>query len=86
MLNPSKEQEEEWHEQRRYHFARFCWVNQYKSIQCRDGVWRTWAEIFLKNEGITLWRYAELQKRKQQPREEKSETHSKQEEDQMTLL
>lgn len=86
MRNPSKEQEEEWDKQRRYHFARFCWVNQYKSIQCRDGVWRTWREIFERNEGITLMRYAELQKQKQQRREEKNETRSKEEGDQMTLL
>lgn len=86
MRNPSKEQEKEWDEQRRYHFARYCWVHQHESIQCRDGEWRTWREIFQRNEGITLYQYAELQKRKQRNREEKHETHSKQEGDQMTLL
>ena len=54
MLNPSKEQEEEWAEQKLLHFARFCWINRHKVHLCRDNVRRTWAQIFLKNHGIHL--------------------------------
>lgn len=35
MLNPSKEQEEEWAYQRRLHFARYCWLNQRKTLNVR---------------------------------------------------
>ena len=58
MLNPSKEQEEEWAEQKLLCFARFCWVNRHKVQTCRDNVQRTWAQIFLKNHGINLDVYA----------------------------
>ena len=54
MINPSKEQEEEWSTQRKLWFARFCWVNRYRKAP--SGI--TWAERFEKNEGVNLYEYA----------------------------
>lgn len=62
--NVPPELEKKWAEDRRYHFARYCWVHQKKSIQCRDGQWLTWPQIFLRNEGISLWAYANMRKKK----------------------
>jgi|14_taG_2_1085336.scaffolds.fasta_scaffold11038_3 hypothetical protein len=88
MLNPSKEQEEKWAEDRRYYFARWCWVHQHETVQCSDNKWRTWEQVFLRNEGMNLDTYAKMKQAEQKQRlhEEKNETHSKQEGDQMTLL
>ena len=54
MINPSKEQEEQWAKDRRYHFARFCWIRRHKIAP--SGL--TWGEVFGKNEGISLHKYA----------------------------
>jgi len=80
LLNPSKEQEEEWAYQRRLHFARYCWVNQHKRLQVR-GEELTWAQIFERKEGISLYKYARdrMDEREQQRQQEKREAHSTQE-------
>ncbi len=39
---------------RRYYFARYCWVHQYKLAP--SGL--TWAEVFERNEGVKLHAYA----------------------------
>lgn len=39
---------------RRYYFARHCWVRQYEPAPC--GL--TWAEVFERNEGVKLHHYA----------------------------
>jgi hypothetical protein len=80
MLNPSKEQEEEWAYQRRLHFARYCWLNQYKTLNVRGEV-LTWAQIFEKREGIPLHKYARerMDEREQQRQKGKRETRSTQE-------
>jgi hypothetical protein len=80
LLNPSKEQEEEWASQRRLHFARYCWLNQYKTLNVRGEV-LTWAQIFEKREGIPLHKYARerMDEREQQRQKGKRETRSTQE-------
>ena len=57
MLNPSKEQEEQWAADRRLHFARFCWLNQRRGLEVR-GEYLTWEQIFDRNEGVLLRVYA----------------------------
>jgi len=57
LLNPSKEQEEEWAADRRLHFARFCWLNQRRGLEVR-GEYLTWEQIFDRNEGVLLRVYA----------------------------
>jgi len=80
LLNPSKEQEEEWAYQRRLHFARYCWLNKNKSIEVR-GQWLNWAQIFERNEGIPLHKYARdrMDEREQQRQQGKHESRSKSE-------
>ena len=55
VLNPSIEQEEEWARDRRYHFARFCWVYKNK-IAPKSKL--NWGQVFERNEGISLHQYA----------------------------
>ena len=78
MLNPSKEQEREWAESRRLHFARFCWLNQNKGMEVR-GEYLTWEQIFDRNEGILLREYARdrMAERRQQRRKESESDHNK---------
>ena len=72
LLNPSKEQEEEWAYQRRLCFARYCWLRKHKRVLVKGGYF-TWAEIFERNEGISLYRYSQdrIDERKQQLQKEK---------------
>ena len=80
MTKTFKEQEEEWAYQRRLHFARYCWLNQHKTLNVRGEV-LTWEQIFEKKEGISLRQYARdrMDEREQQRQQEKREAHSKQE-------
>jgi len=79
LLNPSKEQEREWQEERRRLFAKYCWANSSKAAP--SGL--TWAEVFKKVEGMSLGQYAEQIKQRQQ---EKNESHKEQAGFQKTLL
>jgi len=78
LINPSKEQEEEWAEDRRLHFARYCWLKQYEGLWVR-GEYLKWPEIFERNEGISLRVYARdrMDERRQQRQQEKREVHNK---------
>ena len=78
MKNPSKEQQEEWAESRRLHFAWFCWLNQNKGMEVR-GEYLTWEQIFDRNEGILLREYARVRmaERRQQRRKESESDHNK---------
>jgi hypothetical protein len=55
LINPSKEQEDKWDKDRRYHFARFCWVRRDK-IAPKSNI--TWGQLFERNEGVSLHQYA----------------------------
>ena len=57
MINPSKEQEEKWAKDRRYHFARFCWINRHRKAP-KSNI--TWGQVFERNEGVNLHHYANL--------------------------
>jgi len=72
-----KEQEEEWAYQRRLHFARYCWLNQHKTLNVRGEV-LNWAQIFERKEGISLYKYARdrMDEREQQRQKEKHEAHN----------
>ena len=78
MTKTFKEQEEEWAYQRRLHFARYCWINKHKRLQVR-GEYLTWAEIFERNERISLRTYARdrMDERRQLRQQEKREVHNK---------
>jgi len=78
LLNPSKEQEEEWAESRRLHFARFCWLNQRRGIEVR-GEYLTWEKIFDRKEGVLLRTYARerMAERRQQHQQESESGHNK---------
>ena len=77
MTKTFKEQEEEWAYQRRLHFARYCWINQHKKLNVRGEV-LTWAQIFERKEGISLYNYARdrMDEREQQRQTEKHEDHN----------
>jgi len=62
MLNPSPEQEREWAEDRRLHFARFCWLNKYR-VAPSGKIWR---DVFFEKEGILLDVYAKQRKARHQ--------------------
>ena len=53
---------------RRYHFARFCWVNRNKKTPT-SGL--TWGERFEQMEGISLDKYAEQRIQERNQREKK---------------
>ena len=63
MLNPSKEQEEEWARLRQYHFARFCGVNRHRKAPKSQ---LTWGQVFERNEGIKLHSYARSKMKEKQ--------------------
>lgn len=46
-----KEKFAQLQEERRLHFARFCWVNRRKMAPSGKG---TWGDIFYQKEGLTL--------------------------------
>ena len=72
MINPSKEQEEEWEEEKKISFGLYCWKR--KSQSGPSGV--SWSAIFEKQWGIPLEEFAAQQRQRQK---EKREAHSKQE-------
>jgi hypothetical protein len=63
LINPSEEQEAEWARDRRYHFARFCWIHRNK-IAPKSQL--TWGHVFERNEGISLHEYARLKMKEKQ--------------------
>jgi hypothetical protein len=63
LVNPSKEQEEQWAKDRRYHFARFCWVNRHRKAPKSQ---LTWGQVFERNEGIKLHSYARSKMKEKQ--------------------
>jgi len=54
VKNPTPEQEKKWAEDRRLHFARFCWLHMYE----RAPSGKIWKQVFFEKEGINLDTYA----------------------------
>lgn len=53
MMNTTEKQERRWNQQRRHCFAKFCAERRHQLAP--SGI--TWAEVFLKKEGMTLDTY-----------------------------